>query len=662
MCGIAGYWGYGENLPTDTLQKRIAAMTQILRHRGPDSGGLWIQTDAGLALGHRRLAIRDLSPLGHQPMTSPDGRYVLSYNGEIYNTAELCDALDRHGVRPRGTSDTEVVLLSCAALGVDATLDRLLGMFAFALWDRKERRLTLARDRFGVKPLYWMRENRRFCFASELKGLRVLSDWHPELDHDALALLLRYGYIPAPHCIWKGAFKLPAAHRLDIAGDGTVTIRRYWDALAVVREGLRHPLELTPTREEDAVAELDGLLTDAVRRRMIADVPVGAFLSGGIDSSAITALMQQCSATPVQTFCIGFEEADYDEAPYAAAVARHLGTKHTELYLTAHDAQQVIPDLPVIYDEPFADASQIPTTLLSALTRRSVTTALTGDGGDELFAGYGRYAECLQRMPRFSPVTVWRRGLAAALRGLKPATWDALCGWLPSGLRPRNPGVRLHNHADLVLEGSPHAFYHRYFMQYWWHPSTILRTGAPPPTLADDRNLSRHIAADLPRMQYVDTMMYLGEDILTKVDRASMRHSLETRVPLLDVRVFEWACRIPDAWRMRNGAGKYLLRRVLHRYVPPILVERPKMGFGIPVGQWLRGSLREWVEDLLSEERLRREGIFRPAPVREAWQRHAEGRSNWEYLLWILLMFQAWHAAPPPSPSPTETDLPVTVA
>lgn len=662
MCGIAGYWGYGEHLPAESLRKNIAAMTQILRHRGPDSGGLWIQADAYLALGHRRLAIRELSPLGHQPMISPDGRYVLSYNGEIYNTDELLALLEQQGIRPRGTSDTEVVLLACAALGIDATLDRLLGMFAFALWDRKERRLTLARDRFGVKPLYWMQEKGRFCFASELKGLRAITDWHPALDHDALALLLRYGYIPAPHSIWKGAFKLPAAHRMDITESGSISVRRYWDPLAVVRDGQNRPLDLTPANEERFITETDELLTDAVQRRMIADVPLGTFLSGGIDSSVVTALMQKCSLTPVRTFCIGFEEADYNEAPYAAAVARHLGTDHTELYLTARDAHNVIPDLPAIYDEPFADASQIPTTLLSALTRRSVTTALTGDGGDELFAGYGRYAECLRRMPRFPAPTLRTACLAALIRSLSPRGWDRLAAVLPERIRPRNAGVRLHNHADLVLEGSSLAFYHRYFMQYWWHPSTILLHGAPPPTLADDAALLRQIDADLPRMQYVDTIMYLGEDILTKVDRASMHHSLETRVPLLDARVFAWACRIPAAWRIRNGAGKYLLRKVLHKYVPPELVERPKMGFGIPIGQWLRGPLRDWVEDLLSEERLRREGIFHVSPLRTAWQRHYEGASNWEYLLWIILMFQAWHSQPAQPEDTCSADLSVDFA
>lgn len=647
MCGIAGYWQYGNSTDAARLQRTILGMTQALLHRGPDSGGLWIQADAGLALGHRRLAIRDLSPLGHQPMTSPDGRFVLSYNGEIYNTSEIMEDLRRQGVSPRGTSDTEIVLLACAHLGIDTTLRRLLGMFAFALWDRQERRLTLARDRFGVKPLYWMREGQCVAFASELKALRALDDWQPGLNRHALALLLRYGYIPSPYCIWEGAYKLPAAHRLDVTEKGDVALSRYWNPLDVVREGLHAPHSLSEANEETFIDELDQLLGDAVQRRMVADVPLGAFLSGGIDSSVVTALMQKGSTKPVQTFCIGFDEEGYNEAPHAAAVARHLGTQHTELYLSASDARNVIPDLPVIYDEPFADASQIPTTLLSALTRRSVTTALTGDGGDELFAGYGRYADCLRRTPAQAPAGLGRHCLAALIRRLSPPTWDSLAALLPSALRPRNAGVRLHNYADLFLVGSPLVFYHRYFMQYWWHPSTILLRGTPPPVPADDDSLLRAIPADLARMQYVDSVMYLGEDILTKVDRASMHCSLETRVPLLDVRVFAWACRIPMEWRMRHGTGKYLLRRVLHRYVPKELVERPKMGFGIPIGQWLRGPLREWAEDLLDEHRLRREGIFRPAPVREAWIRHRDGQSNWEYLLWILLMFQAWQAFPP---------------
>lgn len=658
MCGIAGYWDLHAHAGAEMLYGYIAGMTQALVLRGPDSGGVWIEAGAGMALGHRRLALRELSPLGHQPMTSPDGRFVLTYNGEIYNTGELTEFLAQRGIHPRGASDTEIVLLACMTLGVDATLEHLLGMYAFALWDKKERHLVLARDRMGVKPLYWMRDGGRFCFASELKSLRTLEDWQADINHDALALLLRYGYIPAPHCIWRGAFKLPAAHRLDVNADGRIRLCRYWDPLAVACEGLTRPLPLSPKTEAVYVEELDALLTDAVRRRMVADVPVGAFLSGGIDSSLVTALMQKCSAAPVRTFSIGFEEPDYDEAPFAADVARHLGTCHTELYLSVKDAWNLIPHLPAIYDEPFADPSQIPTTLLSGLTRRHVITALTGDGGDELFGGYDRYTSCLRQMPDFAPHTPVRTAFAAMLRSLSPRTWDALARMLPAAIRPRNAGARLHNFADLRLHGSALAFYHRYYMQYWWHPSTLLTTGKAPATIADHTDLEDSLGASLPLMQYVDTRMYLAEDILTKVDRASMHHSLEARVPLLDTRVFAFAWRIPTTWRVRDGKGKYLLRRLLHNYVPPALVERPKMGFGIPVGEWLRGPLRPWAEALLEERRLREQNIFHPQSVRSAWERHVSEASNWEYLLWIVLMFQAWHAAASQPPAVSSRDIP----
>lgn len=648
MCGIAGYRDMRGSCRQEQLRARIESMTQSLSHRGPDSGGLWIQADTGIALGHRRLAIRDLSPLGHQPMVSQDQRYVLVYNGEIYNTAALTQALNEKGLRPQGASDTEVLLLACMAWGVDATLERLLGMFAFALWDRQEYRLTLARDRFGVKPLYWMQESGGgLAFASELKTLCVMDDWQSEMDHDALALLLRYGYIPAPHSIWKSVRKLPAGHRLVVEADGRTHMHCYWDALAVARAGLEQPLDMAGLGENACVEELSTLLMDAVRCRMVADVPIGAFLSGGVDSSLVTALMQQCSAAPIRTFSIGFEEDAYNEAPHAAAVARHLGTNHTELYVRAQDAWDLIPRLPYIYDEPFADASQIPTTLLSQLTRCHVATALTGDGGDELFAGYDRYAACLKQMPPFPPRTAWRSGLGALLRLLSPEMWDKLALLMPARLRPRNAGARLHNFAELRLAGGPLSFYHRYYMQYWWHPSTLLQIGAAPVTVADERRLEQELGGGLSLMQYVDSQMYLAEDILTKVDRASMSCSLEARVPLLDARVFAFAWRIPEVWRMRHGQGKYLLRRVLHKYVPPALVERPKMGFGIPVGQWLRGPLRDWAETLLDAKTLREQGIFRPEPVRTAWERHRNGVSNWEYLLWIVLMFQAWHMSPP---------------
>lgn len=662
MCGIAGYWDLHARASADTLHGYIASMTQALFRRGPDSGGLWIEAQTGMALGHRRLAIRDLSLLGHQPMTSPDGRYILTYNGEVYSARELTEILAQRGIHPRGTSDTEVVLLACMTLGIDATLEHLLGMYAFALWDKKERHLVLARDRMGVKPLYWMRDGGRFCFASELSSLRTIADWNPDINHDALALLLRYGYIPAPHCIWQGAYKLPAAHRLDVDASGQIRLSRYWDPLKVAREGLNTPLPLTPETEAAYVSELDSLLTDAVRRRMVADVPVGAFLSGGIDSSLITALMQKCSAAPVRTFSIGFEEPQYNEAPFAAEVARYLGTDHTELYLSVRDAWDVIPHLPAIYDEPFADPSQIPTTLLSKLTRSHVITALTGDGGDEFFAGYDRYTSCLKQMPPFAPRTPLRTAYAAALRFLSPHAWDVLAGMLPQGIRPRNAGARLHNYADLHLNGSALAFYHRYYMQYWWHPSAILTKGSAPATIADHIDLEDSLGTGLPLMQYVDMRMYLADDILTKVDRASMYHSLEARVPFLDTRVFAFAWRIPPAWRVRDGKGKYLLRKLLQKYVPASLVERPKMGFGIPVGQWLKAQLRPWAEALLDERLLREQGIFHPHSIRFAWKRHVSGASNWEYLLWIILMFQAWHAAASQRPAASSHGMPVVFA
>ncbi|MDR1241379.1 MAG: asparagine synthase (glutamine-hydrolyzing) [Deltaproteobacteria bacterium] len=646
MCGITGYWNFAVAEGKDDLVRRVALMTQTLIRRGPDSGGVWAQPEAGFALGHRRLSIRDLSPLGHQPMISPDGRFALSYNGEIYNTEEIAAKLAARGVRPRGTSDSEILLLACAELGVDETLPLLLGMFAFALWDAEERRLTLARDRFGVKPLYWLHEGGRFCFASELKALRTLEDWHPDIDRDALALLLRYGYIPAPHAIWRGTRKLPAACRLDVSAGGTVQTRPYWSALDAACAGLDNPFSSTEADESEIVTGLDALLTDAVKRRMVADVPLGVFLSGGIDSSVVTALMQKCSDKPVRTFSIGFEEEAYNEAHFAAAVAAYLGTQHTEVYLRPQDAQELIPQLPTIYDEPFADASQIPTSLLSRITRRHVTTVLSGDGGDELFAGYGRYAACLANMPDFPPKTLGKAALASFIRALSPSGWDRLAALLPKSARPRNAGARLRNYADLFLHGDPQTYYHRYYMMYWWHPDTVLLSGDAPATEADDKSLPLRLREPLSIMQYLDTRLYLAEDILTKVDRAGMHHSLETRVPLLDARVFSYAWRIPLHMRIRDGTGKTMLRRVLHRYVPQSLVERPKMGFGIPIGRWLTTSLRAWAEDLLSPDVLRNQGFFRPEPVRYAWLRHTSGAGNWEYLLWIVLMFQAWLAAP----------------
>lgn len=641
MCGIAGYWDWNLALNADKLHTAILDMTQSLYHRGPDSGGLWIDKKTGIALGHRRLSIRDLSPLGHQPMISPDGRYVLSYNGEIYNANEFTTRLAEHNIKPKGTSDTEVLLLSLMSLGFEATIENLLGMYAFTVWDRVEKRLTLVRDRFGVKPLYWTADSdNRFLFASEPDALFYAGSWNPQIDMDSVALLLRYGYIPAPHSIWKNLFKLEAAHRLDVDANGTITKTRYWDALDVAVKSYESPFILNEQNLDTVADEFDNLMTDAVQRRMVSDVPIGAFLSGGIDSSLVTALMQKCSPNPVRTFSIGFEEKGYNEAPYAAEIAKHLGTDHTELYVPAKSAWEIIPEIPFIYDEPFADASQIPTTLLCRLACEYVTTALSGDGGDEFFAGYGRYASCLEQAPEFGPNTSVKSVVANALHLLPASKWDMLAKYLPSRLRPRNAGTRLLNYADLSLNGTFNAYYQRYFMQYFWHPDTMLVEGTAPEVASDHNLLQKLPSTGL--MQFIDTNLYLADDILTKVDRASMSCSLEVRVPLLDHRIFALAWRIPEAWRMKDGKGKFMMRQVLKRYVPEKLFERPKMGFGIPIGKWITGPLREWAEDLLDERRIVEQKIFRKGKISEIWQRHKSGLSNWEYHLWIILMFQAW--------------------
>lgn len=642
MCGIAGYWDWHLKLDQDNLHDAILGMTQSLRHRGPDSGGLYIDKGVGLALGHRRLAIRDLSPLGHQPMISPDGRYALSYNGEIYNAKEIAANLAKKNMYPQGTSDTEILLLSLMAFGIEDTLKSLLGMFAFALWDRRERSLFLARDRFGVKPLYWTKDGgARFLFASEPDAFFCAPKWNPEVDHDAIALYLRFGYIPAPWSIWKNVFKLHQAHYMRVDKEGSRLIP-YWNAQDIAARGLANPLPVTEGYEEEVTERLDALLTDAVRRRMISDVPLGAFLSGGIDSSVVVALMQKCNPRPVRTFCIGFEEEGYNEAPYAKAVAAHLGTDHTELYLPAKAAWDVIPRLPDIYDEPFGDASAVPTTLLSELTRRFVTISLSGDGGDELFAGYARYAQCMAAVPEFTQPNLVKKLWGKALKAMSPHVWDELAAILPKKLRPANAGTRVHNFVDLKLNGTFAAFYQRYFMQYIWHPDTLLAQGLPPATLADDWNIGAIFADGLALMQFLDTSLYLPDDILVKVDRASMSCSLEARTPLLDHRVYELAWQIPPQWRMAKGKGKYFLRKVLSRYLPESLFERPKMGFGIPIGQWITGPLKEWSENLLSEKSLKNDGIFRHKKIRAIWEKQLSGASNWEYHLWIILMLQAW--------------------
>jgi asparagine synthase (glutamine-hydrolysing) len=643
MCGIAGFLDPKRRSGDNELKALAAGMAGALRHRGPDAQGVWVDEQAGLALGHARLSIIDLSPAGAQPMQSANGRFVLSYNGEVYNAGELRAELERAGHVFRGHSDTEVLVEGFAEWGIAATVERLIGMFAFAVFDRRERVLTLARDRLGIKPLYWGRVDGRVVFASELKAFAAMPDFAPQIDRQALAAFLCTGYVPAPSSIYDGIEKLEPGTLLEIREDGTTRSERYWSLLDVATRGQGAVLDID---EAEAGDRLESLLTDAVTRRMVADVPLGVFLSGGIDSSTVTALMQANSPSPVKSFTIGFEDTGYDEAAQAKAVAAHLGTDHTELTVTAEEAQSVIPRLPQIYDEPFADSSQIPTFLVSEMTRKHVTVALSGDGGDELFAGYNRYgqglraARALKMLPR--PVAA---GLATMIGAIPPAALDRLFGLVPAGLRPRLAGDKLLKLAGVL--GQDTAGYYRTLVSPWAEAWSLVEGAARPEPTAFGAATRDRFDSDLAWMQYADSVTYLPDDILTKVDRASMAVSLEARVPLLDHRVVDFAWHLPGAFKIRGGQGKWLLRQLLHKYVPKHLVERPKMGFGVPIDAWLRGPLKDWAADLLNPAAMTEQGLIDPRPVQEKWNEHQSGRRNWQYFLWNVLMFEAWRRERP---------------
>jgi asparagine synthase (glutamine-hydrolysing) len=643
MCGLTGYWqkpGPG----AAEMKDLTARMTATLRHRGPNDHGLWCDPAAAIALGHTRLSILDLSAEGHQPMATPDGRFTIAYNGEVYNFEEMRAELESAGHRFRGHCDTEVILHAIQAWGIEQALTRFVGMFAFALWDSRERALFLARDRLGIKPLYWGVQSGTLIFGSELKSCRLHPSFRAQIDRDALALYLRHNYIPEPHSIFQGFHKLPPGcwarfHSPSLPPE----IHRFWDVRKVAKAGLQSPFRGT---DDEILDGLDGLLRDAVRMRMLADVPLGAFLSGGVDSSTVVALMQAQSPVPVRTFTIGFDEPGYDEAEHARKVAGWLGTDHTELYLDSKDAQAVIPALPELFDEPFADSSQIPTLLVSRMARQHVTVCLSGDGGDELFGGYPRYHFAQKARKRLELVPArMQRAAAGALRTLSPGGWNRLADWsgraAPRSLRSGKAGDRIHKFADVLASGSTNRFYQSLVSQ-WDSPGDVVLGATEPATVLLDDSLRRDIPGFLERMMLMDTVSYLPDDILCKVDRASMAVGLEARVPLLDHRVVEYAWRIPRRLRVGGGQGKNALRRILGRYVPPRLFERPKMGFGVPLDTWLRGPLRAWGEELLSRQRLTREGVFDPALIRCAWEEHQSGQRSRPYHLWTVLMFQAW--------------------
>lgn len=648
MCGIAGFWDHSCHSNADTLQTVAAQMADTLYRRGPDDGGVWVDAKAGVALSHRRLSIVDLSPEGHQPMHSACRRYVITFNGEIYNCLDIRNELDAMSQTDwRGHSDTEVMLEAVRRWGLKKAIVRFDGMFAFALWDREDRTLSLARDRLGEKPLYYGWTGKTFFFASELKALRAHPTFKGEIDRNALALYLRHNCIPAPYSIYRGIYKLPPGTILTLSASDSSGAKPvpYWSAREVVERGVAEPW---PGSEEEAIAALDGLLRKTIRRRMVADVPLGAFLSGGVDSSTVVALMQAQSDRPVKTFSIGFQEGEYNEAVHAKAVASHLGTEHTEWDITPDEAMGVIPKLPTLYDEPFADSSQIPTYLVSQLARQHVTVSLSGDGGDELFGGYNRYVwgHRIWNKIGWAPHGV-RKSVANALTTISPRKWDQGFGWLspllPKTLQQRMPGDKVHKLAELLTAESPEALYHR-LVSHWDNPASVVVGSLEPPTVLTDPRRWARLPDFTQWMMYLDTLTYLPDDILVKVDRASMGVSLEGRMPFLDHHVLAFAWQIPNSMKIRDGQGKWLLRQVLYRYVPKALIERPKMGFGVPIDAWLRGPLRDWAEPLLDEKRLSREGVFRPEPIREKWLEHLSGQRNWQYYLWDILMFQAWIA------------------
>jgi asparagine synthase (glutamine-hydrolysing) len=618
-------------------------MTDALSHRGPDDQGAWVDPGAGIALGHRRLSIIDLSAAGHQPMASADGRFWIVFNGEIYNFREIRDALEAEGAGPwRGHSDTEILLEAIARWGLHAALTRSVGMFALALWDRHSRSLSLARDRLGEKPLYYGWHKGSFLFGSELKAIRAYHGWSGSLDPKALSSYLHYGYVPSPHSIFVNAHKLPPAHCLTIRGEMLDSQpEAYWSAAGVT---LRVCDVQIDRREEELANELEQLMRHAIAGQMIADVPLGAFLSGGIDSSTIVALMQAQSARPIRTFTIGFQEAEFNEARHAAEVAAHLGTDHTELQVTASDAIDVIPQLAGIYDEPFADSSQIPTILVSRLARRSVTVSLSGDGGDELFAGYGRYrnADTLWRhLHRIPPAL--RMASAFAIRQVGPSVLNLfgslLDPLLSVDMRAGLFADRAYKAADVLTMPSPAAVHER-LVARWPEPASVLRGYAEPPL--HHRDLYGRHHSNIEAMMATDLITWLPDDVLAKIDRAAMSISLESRIPLLDHRVVEFAWQLPLSTKLTAQSGKRLLRTVLARHVPERLFDRPKKGFSMPVGEWLRGPLREWADPLLDEARILRDGIFDPKPIRHAWRQHLAGRRDLQLPLWTVLMFQAW--------------------